>query len=167
MRLVRGEVSLEEGKNGQQASKTAMSSRGGGERHMPEASSARFNSRIILRVFEGGVDILRETTEIKTGRISLESLGWADLRSARVPEQVLPGLASDEASAVQVRLQLLRDNVERRDRADAFMLHADINRIRNWALSASQRDIENIADDLMYEMQELRKLLMTRLTSFR
>ncbi len=125
---------------------------------------AHSKSRIILRIFEGGVDILRETTEISSGRIEMVSLGWADLRRAVIPEDVQAQMTAEELAATKVRLSTLRNHVEQRDRGDAYMLHADINRIRNWLMTASHLDVENIADDLIYEMQELRKLLMQRLS---
>ena len=140
------------------------SSSGKGKEAAGAGDTADTVSRIMLRVYGGGVDIIRETTNVRTGHIHTESLGWADLRRAEITDELRQKLTPAEADFVRAKLASLRDDVERKDRADAFMLHAEINRIRIWAHTASRRDIENIAESLIYEMQELRKLLMQRLS---
>ncbi len=131
---------------------------------MAQRVSRPVRTRLILRVYDAGVDILRETTEVDTGRVSLVSLGWANLRDASIPDSVRQKMRPEEITAAQDKLLLLRDRMELRDRADAYMLAADINRVRTWLQTASLRDVEKIADDLVFEMQELRALILKRLS---
>ncbi len=129
-----------------------------------EGTARPVRTRLILRVYDAGVDILREITELDTGRVSVVSLGWANLREASIPDSVRQKMRPEELTAAQNKLLMLRDRMELRDKADAYMLAADINRVRTWLQTASLRDVEKIADDLVYEMQELRALILKRLS---
>lgn len=118
---------------------------------------------LLLRVYDGGIEVVRETTDAASGASARESIGWAELRTGRLSPEAVANLSADEIAAITPRLRALRTNSRNRDRADAFMLHADINRVRVWAVTAEESDIEAIAEDLMFEMQELRRTLIERL----
>lgn len=44
------------------------------------------------------------------------------------------------------------------------MLHGEINQVRDWILHADRGEVARLADNLMFEMQELRKALIKRLS---
>jgi len=122
------------------------------------------NARIVLRIYDSGVDIVKEETNLANGETELNSIGWVNLRDAKLTPEITKALTSDEAKLTEHRLKVLQDRLYEKERADAYLLHGEINRIRTWIETASLRDVNVISDDLMFEINELRKLLLHRLS---
>ena len=116
-----------------------------------------------LRILNCGIEIMRIHANVASGSSSYESIGWANLQDGEISPEALANLKEEEVGILHAQIEILRQHSELKRRVSAYMLHGEINQVRDWVLHADRGEVARLADNLMYEIQELRKALIKRL----
>ncbi len=118
---------------------------------------------LYFRIRENGAAVFRVDAENRQGRLNLDPLAFANVRSGEIRVQGSRALSEAERAAIKAWIAGRRETLRARDKAGTAAAVEAINAAAHWAQTkASDAEIEEVAADLLMAMHDLRTVLVRR-----
>jgi hypothetical protein len=114
------------------------------------------------RVRGNSVQLVKTEQDAEKGRAVSRPVGSAKLNTGELSERAKQSLTPEEVADVQEWMEKRRNLDAVRRRLEAQALPATIGSVAQWLREAPPEQVEEIADDLRFSINNLRKVLRRR-----
>ncbi|MHA6346663.1 hypothetical protein [Roseivivax sp. CAU 1761] len=119
--------------------------------------------RLYFRIREGGAAVCRIDAENRNRRLDLQQVAVVGLRSGEIRTQGGAELSPEEVAEIETWLMRRRTLLKLREADEMHRVVEQINLAAHWAQSrASDAQLDEITDDLLLAMHDLRAVLVRR-----
>jgi len=116
-----------------------------------------------FRIRENGAVVFRIDTENRQRRIEMEQIAVVNIRNGEVKPHGQAQLSPADMTAINDWIETRRALLARRDMDDIRRTVEHLNRTAHWVNSrADAAQLEEISDDLLMAMHDLRSLLVRK-----
>lgn len=116
-----------------------------------------------FRIRENGALVFRVASEGRAGRIEMEPIAFANLRSGEIRPQGDRSITEDEVFRIRAWMKARAEVQARRDADEIYRAVEQINLTAHWAQAkASNEELEAVTDALLMAMHDLRSVLVRK-----